>query len=49
LAKLTFSAEAKIEIKEAASYYEGCKDDLGKAFLQELESAINSICESPYR
>ncbi len=49
MAKLTFAAEAKVEIKKAASYYEGCKDGLGKAFLQELESAINSISESPTR
>ncbi len=40
MAKLIYAAEAKLEIKEAAKYYEGCKEKLGHAFLKEVESAI---------
>ena len=49
MAKLTYAAEAKLEIKEAAKYYEGCKEKLGHAFLKEVESAIQSLRQSPRR
>lgn len=47
MAKLIYAAEAKVEIKEAAKYYEGCKEKLGHAFLNEVESAIQSLLQSP--
>ena len=49
MAELIYAPEAKLEIKEAAKYYEGCKEGLGQAFLLELESSIHNLCESPLR
>lgn len=37
MAELIYAAEAKLEIKEAAKYYEGCKEKLGHAFLKEVD------------
>ncbi|NIR50997.1 type II toxin-antitoxin system RelE/ParE family toxin [candidate division KSB1 bacterium] len=49
MGKLIYAPEAKLEIKEAAAYYEGCKEGLGRAFLKELESAIDRLSQSPFR
>ncbi len=45
--KLIYAPKAKAEIKEAAEYYEGCKEGLGQAFLVEIESTIKRISQSP--
>jgi len=49
LAKIIYAPEAKLEIKEAAAYYEGCKNGLGESFLRELELAIDDLSRSPFR
>jgi plasmid stabilization system protein ParE len=48
LAKVIYDPEAKLEIKEAAEFYEGCKDGLGQSFLRELESAISDLAQNPF-
>lgn len=47
MAKITYAPEAKLEIKDAAAYYENCKVGLGQAFLEAVESAITSISLHP--
>ena len=47
MAKITSAPEAKLEIKEAATYYKNFKEGLGQAFLETVEIAINSIIKNP--
>lgn len=47
MAKLTYHPEAKLEIKEAAAYYEECQEGLGKRFLAAVESAVHSLLLHP--
>jgi toxin ParE1/3/4 len=49
MVKLTYHPEAKFEITEAATYYEGCRDGLGRAFLETVEQGANSILAEPER
>ncbi len=45
---IIYDPEAKLEIKEATEFYEGCRDELGQSFLKELESAIDDLTENPF-
>lgn len=49
MAKLIYAPEAKVEIREAAEYYEGCKEGLGQAFLKAVESTIHELSQNPLR
>lgn len=49
MVKLVYAVEAREEIVETARYYENCKSGLGRAFLEELESAVQVIQENPLR
>lgn len=46
---LTYAAEARIELLEAAAYYEACRLGLGRAFLAEVEVTIEKLARSPLR
>jgi len=41
--RLIYNPNAKIEIKEAASYYEECREGLGKQFLDAVEHTVREI------
>ncbi len=45
--KLVYAPETKVEIKESAEYYEGCRKGPGQAFLIEIESTKKRISQSP--
>ncbi len=45
--KYVFHDSAKIELNEAASYYESCRKDLGIEFLNEIRSTIQRILDHP--
>lgn len=45
--KLIYDPEAIIEIREAADYYENCRNGLGEAFLKATESAIEKLSADP--
>lgn len=47
MAELIFHPEAKIEIREAAEYYENCQISLGKTYLLAVESAIQRLSFYP--
>ncbi len=47
MVKLTYHLEARVEIKEAAEYYEDCQEGLGKRFLVAVESAVHSLWLHP--
>lgn len=47
MAKIIYAPEAKLEIKDAAVYYENCKERLGQAFLEAVEIAIEGILQNP--
>lgn len=47
MANLIYTPEAKVEIKKAAEYYEGCKQGPGQAFLIEVESTIQRLSQHP--
>lgn len=49
MATLTYAAEAKEEIREAAAYYEACREGLGKAFLSNVEAAVAKLSDAPLR
>ena len=49
MVKLIYAPEAKDEIKEAAEYYEGCRDGFGKMFLVAVESAIYGLSLNPLK
>lgn len=49
MAKIIYAPEAKIELKEAAEYYENCKENLGEAFLIEVENAVEKLIKYPFR
>ncbi len=42
-----FHPSAKIELNEAALYYENCHPGLGMEFLEEVYSAVQRIVEFP--
>lgn len=41
--KLVLAAEAKLELRHAALYYEDCREGLGEEFLDAVESAFDQI------
>ncbi|WP_414707041.1 type II toxin-antitoxin system RelE/ParE family toxin [Salinisphaera sp.] len=45
--RLIIHPEASADIREEAEYYEGKQPGLGLAFLQEIDSAIESIVSMP--
>jgi len=47
MARLIYDPKAKLEIREAAAYYEACREGLGKAFLLAVEAAAQSLAEHP--
>jgi toxin ParE1/3/4 len=47
--KLIYDPEARNEIRDAAAYYESCREGLGQAFLESVEKAAHKISEDPYR
>jgi len=47
MAKLIYDPLAKVEIKEAAAYYENCREGLGKAFLETIERNVQKLAENP--
>jgi len=44
-----FHPEARLEYREAAVFYEGCRPGLGAAFSIEVEATIERILETPQR
>ena len=49
MAKLIYDPQAKIEIREAAAFYEECREGLGRDFLNAVESAARSLSAHPLR
>ena len=47
MAKLIYHPKAKIEIEEAAEYYENCQFELGKSCLIAVESAVHRLTIYP--
>lgn len=45
--RLIYDPLAKLEIKEAAAFYENCRQGLGRAFLETIEKAIQRVRENP--
>jgi plasmid stabilization system protein ParE len=45
--RLIYDPLAKLEIKEASAFYENCREGLGRAFLVEIEKAIQRLSENP--
>ena len=44
---LIYDPKAKVEIKNVAEYYKGCREGLGQAFLREVESTIQRLSQHP--
>ena len=44
-----FRAEAEAEFKEASSWYEARRPQLGQDFRSAVETAVRRICETPER
>ena len=44
-----FDPDARAEFLAAITYYEECKSGLGRRFPFLVESAVQSICENPFR
>ncbi len=49
MAKIIYAPEAVAEIREAADYYENCREGLGQAFLRSVESIVEEISSDPLR
>ena len=47
MGELIYHPDAKAELREAAAYYESCRDGLGRAFLVAVDSAVDRIIEFP--
>ena len=47
MAELIFHPEAKIEIRDAAEYYENCREGLGLAYLSAVESTVKRLTLNP--
>ena len=47
--RLTYKAEARVELWEAALYYERRETGLGTAFLDEVGRALNDLLLDPLR
>ena len=46
---LIYDPEARAELIDAAAYYEGCRPELGKAFLSAVEASIDRLSRAPLR
>jgi plasmid stabilization system protein ParE len=46
---VTYKAEARLELVEAARYYEASRPGLGRAFLGEVEMALEDLLKQPLR
>ncbi|OGV70550.1 MAG: plasmid stabilization protein [Lentisphaerae bacterium RIFOXYB12_FULL_65_16] len=44
-----FDPEARAEFLAAVEYYEECQEGLGRRFRLTVESAVDHICEMPFR
>ena len=44
-----FDPDARAEFLAAVEYYEECQEGLGRRFRLTVESAVNRICEVPFR
>ena len=42
-----FHPEARLEFRESAAFYEGCRPGLGTAFTDEIESILRRILDAP--
>jgi hypothetical protein len=42
-----FHPEARLEFRESAAFYEGCRPRLGVAFTDEIESILRRILDAP--
>jgi plasmid stabilization system protein ParE len=49
MATLIYDPLAKAEIREAAEYYENCREGLGQAFIDAVETAAHKISDYPLR
>ncbi len=47
MANLIYDPTVLVEIREAAAYYESCRLDLGKAFLDAIEKDIQKLAANP--
>jgi toxin ParE1/3/4 len=47
MATLICDPAAKLEIREAAAYYEECRPGLGQAFLEAVEAAVTYLTQNP--
>ncbi len=45
--RLTYTAEARLELAEAVSYYKSCRKELGREFFQRIEDAEEDILRHP--
>ncbi|GEP45239.1 type II toxin-antitoxin system RelE/ParE family toxin [Brevifollis gellanilyticus] len=45
--RLTYTAEARMELVDAARYYRGCSQKLGREFKQQVEAAEDDILLHP--
>ena len=44
-----FHPEARLEFRESAAFYEGCRPGQGAAFTNEIEGILRRILEAPDR
>ena len=49
MARLIYHPDAKVEIRAAAEYYEGCRTGLGETFLATVEAGVNQVADHPLR
>ena len=47
MGELIYHPEAKAELREAAVYYESCREGLGRAYLRAVDAAVDRIIEFP--
>ena len=47
MAELIYHPDARAEIRDAAGHYEMCREGLGDAFLDAVESSIQRITQFP--
>lgn len=47
MASLIYDPLAQLEIKEAAVYYESCREGLGKSFLEMIERDVLKLVANP--
>lgn len=45
--RLTYTAEARLELVDATRYYHGCRVELGREFFQRIQDAEEDIIRHP--